>query len=47
MTQHQCMRLLNDFLNDVKSVKNSSLTHTSITSPAGSYYIQADDMEGL
>ena len=45
MTQQQCMRLLNDFLNDVKSVKNSSFTHTSITSPAGSYYIQADEMD--
>ena len=45
MTQQQCMRLLNDFLNDVKSVKNSSFTHTSITSPAGSYYIQTDDMD--
>jgi P4 family phage/plasmid primase-like protien len=35
-------RLFTDYLNGVKSVKDSSFTHTSITSPAGSYYIQTD-----
>ena len=41
-SQHR--RLLAEYLNDVKSVKDSSFTHTSITSPAGSYYIQTDNM---
>lgn len=35
-------RALVNFLNGMKSVKNSSFTHTSITEPAGSFYIPND-----
>jgi P4 family phage/plasmid primase-like protien len=35
-------RSLVSFLNRMKSVKNSSFTHTSITEPAGSFYIHSE-----
>ena len=34
-----------NFLNGMKSVKNSSFTHTSITDPAGSFYIPTDKVD--
>ena len=33
-----------DFLNKMKSIKESTFTHTSITDPAGSFYIMHEDM---
>lgn len=45
MSNHQCKRKFVEFLNVMKSVKDSTFTHTSITEPAGSYYIRNDDME--
>lgn len=45
MSNHQCKRKFVEFLNVMKSVKGSTFTHTSITEPAGSYYIRHDDME--
>lgn len=40
-------RKIIDFLNVMKSVKQSSFTHTSITSPAGAFYIKNDDIENF
>ena len=45
MSLEQSKRRLVEFLCNMKSIKDASFTHTSITSPAGSYYIQAEDME--
>ena len=45
MSLVQSKRRLIEFLCNMKSIKDSSFTHTSITSPAGSYYIQAEDMD--
>ena len=33
------------FLNNMKSIKESSFTHTSIMDPPGSFYIQSEDMD--
>lgn len=38
-------RKFNDFLNVMKSIKQSSFTHTSITSPAGAFYIKNNDLD--
>lgn len=43
-TTLQLKRKLIDYLNVMKSVKESSFTHTSITSPAGSFYITYNDL---
>ena len=43
-TTLQLKRKLIDFLNVMKSVKESSFTHTSITSPAGAFYITYNDI---
>ena len=43
-TKLQLKRKLIDFLNVMKSVKESSFTHTSITSPAGAFYITYNDI---
>jgi len=45
MSLGEIKRRLTQFLGNMKSIKDTSFTHTSITSPAGSYYIQAEDME--
>ena len=45
MSLEQSKRRLIEFLCNMKSIKDASFTHTSITSPAGSYYIQAEDMD--
>lgn len=41
----QAKRSLTCFLNNMKSVKEGTFTHTSITDPPGSFYIQADQEE--
>lgn len=41
-SQSMAKRAFLNFLNGMKSVKNSSFTHTSITNPAGSFYIPSD-----
>ena len=41
----QLKRKLIDFLNVMKSVKDSSFTHTSITLPAGSFYLDHNDLK--
>lgn len=43
----QLKRKLVDFLNVMKSVKESSFTHTSITMPTGSFYIKNDDIDNF
>lgn len=43
MSNYQYKRKLVDFLNIMKSIKDSTFTHTSITEPAGSYYLRYDD----
>lgn len=44
MSNYQYKRKIVDFLNIMKSIKDSTFTHTSITEPAGSYYLRYDDM---
>lgn len=44
MSNFQYKRKIIDFLNVMKSIKDSTFTHTSITEPAGSYYLKYDDM---
>jgi len=44
MSNYQYKRKIVDFLNVMKSIKDSTFTHTSITDPAGSYYLRYDDM---
>lgn len=44
-TKLQSKRKLIDFLNVMKSVKESSFTHTSITLPAGSFYMDYNDLK--
>ena len=44
MSNYQYKRKIVDFLNIMKSIKASTFTHTSITEPAGSYYLRYDDM---
>ena len=44
MSNYQFKRRVIDFLNLMKSVKESTFTHTSITEPAGSFYLKYDDM---
>nr|QOI90416.1 hypothetical protein HWQ62_00280 [Pyramimonas orientalis virus] len=44
MSNLQYKRRVVDFLNRMKSVKESTFTHTSITEPAGSFYLKYDDM---
>lgn len=34
-----------NFMNKMKSIKDSTFTHTSITEPAGSFYIQTKDVD--
>jgi P4 family phage/plasmid primase-like protien len=43
MSSTSVKRGLVNYLNKMKSVKNSSFTHTSITEPAGSFYIQCEN----
>lgn len=43
MSNYQYKRKLVDFLNIMKNIKDSTFTHTSITEPAGSYYLRYDD----
>jgi P4 family phage/plasmid primase-like protien len=45
MSNHQCKRKFVEFLNVMKSVKDSTFTHTSITEPTGSFYLRHDDMD--
>jgi P4 family phage/plasmid primase-like protien len=44
MSNYQFKRRVIDFLNLMKSVKESTFTHTSITEPTGSFYLKYDDM---
>lgn len=43
MSSTSVKRGLVNYLNKMKSIKNSSFTHTSITEPAGSFYIQCEN----
>jgi P4 family phage/plasmid primase-like protien len=45
MSTMSVKRGLVNYLNKMKSVKNSSFTHTSITEPAGSFYIQCENAQ--
>lgn len=44
MSIYKSRRKFVDFLNKMKSIKESTFTHTSITEPAGSFYIMHEDM---
>lgn len=45
MSNYQYKRKIVEFLNSMKSVKDSTFTHTSITEPAGSFYLQPGDID--
>lgn len=45
MSNYQYKRKFVEFLNVMKSVKDSTFTHTSITEPAGSFYLRHDDID--
>jgi len=47
MADFQQKRKLIDFLNVMKSLKDSAFTHTSITEPAGSFYIKSEDTKSF
>ena len=44
---YQAKQKLVNFLNKSKSIKDSTFTHTSITEPAGSFYIQTKDLDNF
>lgn len=47
MSSYHNKRKLIDFLSSMKSIKEATFTHTSITEPAGSFYIKSEDIDNF